>query len=70
MDLQPDLFVDLDLPETCKTKSMILRKKEPLAKIIFGDEVDASSQDNSIDTKHYILHPLDLTDLASLKCFI
>ena len=81
MNLQPKLFVDLDLLETCVSKATIMRNKTELASVLFGDSpVDKSSSfsvfcvwqlgEPTIRTGNYILQPMDLTDLAKIKSFM
>lgn len=69
MNLQPEMFVDFDLPETCTNKASILRHFKELSSIIF-QETEDNHDSSSIHTKQYILQPMDLTDLDSLKSFI
>ena len=35
LDLQPKLFVDLDLEETCVTKATIIRHRNELAEVVY-----------------------------------
>ena len=37
MDLQPKLFVDVDLEDTCITKATIIRHKSELSEVVFGE---------------------------------
>ena len=37
MGLQPKLFVDLDLEETCITKATIIRHKSELSEVVYGN---------------------------------
>ena len=65
------LFVDLDLSETCRTKAMIIRNKPELARVVFGNShVDPSDSTPFIETKEYILHPMNLTDTQAMKLFL
>lgn len=70
MNLQPEMFVDFDLPETCINKASILRHFKELSSILFQEETEDNRDPSSIRTKRYILQPMDLTDLDSLKSFI
>ena len=70
MDLLPSLFVDLDLPQTCKNKAVILRNQQQLASVVFGTHpFDRNDPSPSIHTEHYILEPIDLTDLVTVQQF-
>ena len=64
MNIQPDLFVEFDLLETCKTKAMLIRTQSQLASVVFGDDssFDATSTSPEITTSRYVLKPMDLTD--------
>ncbi|KAK8811205.1 hypothetical protein WA538_005364, partial [Blastocystis sp. DL] len=71
MGLQPKLFVDLDLEETCITKATIIRHKSELSEVVYGNTpFDVHDESPSIATDHYILHPVDLTDIKSMRLFI
>ena len=71
MQPRPVMFVDLDLPETCRTKAMIIRNKPELARVVFGNShVDPSDSTPFIETKEYILHPMNLTDIQAMKLFL
>lgn len=71
MNIQPDLFVEFDLLETCKNKAMIIRASSQLASVVYGDSpFDAASTSPEIVTSRYILKPMDLTDCASLEAYI
>lgn len=62
--------MDFDLPETCINKASILRHFKELSSILFQEETEDNRDPSSIRTKRYILQPMDLTDLDSLKSFI
>ena len=70
MDLQPEMFVDLDLMETCINKCAIIHHCPQLSSVIYGELHHDTSSKSSIHTDHYILHPVDLTDTNRLKEFI
>ena len=72
MNFQPDLFVEFDLLETCKTKAMLIRTQSQLASVVFGDDssFDATSTSPEITTSRYVLKPMDLTDCASLEAYL
>ena len=71
MQPRPAMFVDLDLPETCRTKAMIIRNKPELARVVFGNcHVDPSDSTPFIETKEYILYPMNLTDTQAMKLFL
>ena len=70
MNLQPEMFVDLDLLETCMNKSAIIHHCPQLSCIIFGQNSHEDKNQPSIQTDHYILQPVDLTDTKSVKKFI
>ena len=38
MNLQPELFVDLDFEETCLNRATIIRNQNPLAEVVFGKD--------------------------------
>lgn len=71
MDLQPSLFVDLDYPETCRNKAAIIRNRSELASVIFRDlSVDSTDKSPTIETAHYILQPMDLTNKQAMEDFL
>ena len=71
MDLEPSLFVDLDYPETCRNKATIIRNRSELASVIFGDlPVDPSDRSPTIETPHYLLQPIDLTNKQAMEDFL
>lgn len=71
MQHRPLLFVDLDLPETCRTKAMIIRNKPELSRVVFGNQrVNPSDSTSVIETKEYILYPMNLTDTQAMRLFL
>ena len=71
MNVKPSLFVDFDLPENCINKAMLIRNRSELASVVFGEtDFDRASESPDIETPHYILKSMDLTELSSLQAYL